>query len=124
MLAEKPPTFRNGLHLTYLAEPVTAKGHVTDGCLFPPGARLAHMGLSLVLVLGTEMTHLRQRSGKLPIWQDGPLTYLPFKPRAQVQKAGASSILHLPSGPQHSQGGRRGPEPLSPKSSCSWGPGV
>lgn len=71
-----------------LAGLVTAQGCFTGGCLFPPGAGQTHTSPSLAMALGTEITHLRRGSEKLPIWQDGSLTCCPpLKPTVEVQKA-------------------------------------
>lgn len=49
-----------------------AQGCFTGGCLFPPGAGQTRTSPSLAMALGTEITHLRRGSEKLPIGKTVP----------------------------------------------------
>lgn len=50
---------------------MTAQGYFAGGYLSPPGAWQTHMGLSLVVALGAEITHSSYWSEVLPISETG-----------------------------------------------------
>ena len=50
---------------------MTAQGYFAGGCFSLPGAWQTHMGLSLLVALGAEITHSSYQSKMLPIGEMG-----------------------------------------------------